>query len=117
MQLSWVKCQGEVWCMLGNVNLAHGHFDNMRGVYVIWHAGATPATVYVGSGFIRDRLTFHRTSPEVQAFSNLGLYVTWASVPETSREGVESFLANALKPKVGQARTNTLPIDVNLPWS
>ena len=88
----------------------------MYGVYVIWHAGPNAATVYVGQGFIRDRLTAHRNDPRIQQFSALGLYVTWASVPSASLEAVEKYLADRLGPRVGEAHPNVLPVSVNLPW-
>jgi hypothetical protein len=116
MQIKWIKCQGEVWCPLATVNLSHAHFENLEGVYVIWHGGSNPATVRVGQGIIRDRLMTHRNDPEVQAFSSLGLFVTWASVQQTFCDGVEMFLASRLKPKVGERFPDRTPIEVNLPW-
>jgi hypothetical protein len=116
MQLTWIKCQGEVWCSLSTVNLSHAHFEHMNGVYIIWHGGSTPATVYVGQGYIRDRLTAHRSDLRIQAFAPLGLYVTWAPVQEPLFDGVEAFLAQVLKPKVGDVHPATTPIPVNLPW-
>jgi hypothetical protein len=116
MELKWIKCQGEVWCKLTSVNLDHTHFDNMDGVYIIWHGGPKAATVYVGQGHIRDRLSQHRTNPEIQKFDSLGLYVTWAAVAESSRAGVEVYLARQLKPIVGSAHPQAVPITVNYPW-
>src|ERR1700722_13982807 len=106
MQLTWNKCNGDVWCNLYSVNLSHAHFDNMHGVYIIWHGGATPSTVYVGQGFVRGRLIEHKANPQIQRYSQLGLYVTWASVAQTYRDGVEAWLAAALHPKEGQAHPN-----------
>ena len=116
MQLTWIKCQGEAWCKLSTVNLEHPHFDNMKGVYIIWHGGAHPATVYVGQGTIRDRLQYHRKNPQIQLYDNLGLYATWASVPETSLDGVEKYLGDRLKPIVTEKLPDAVPISVNLPW-
>ncbi len=116
MQLNWIKCQGEVWCSLNNVNLAHAHFDNMAGVYIIWHGGPNASTVYVGQGNIRDRLTQHRSNPQIQYFKSLGLYVTWASVPESYRNPIEKYISDRLHPKVGELHPDVLPIEVNLPW-
>jgi hypothetical protein len=88
----------------------------MDGVYVIWHGGQTPKTVYVGQGVIRDRLTAHRTDARIQAYSTLTLYVTWAAVDASSRNGAEVYLANRLAPIVGENYPNVAPIEVNLPW-
>lgn len=116
IQVKWIKCLGEVWCPLSTVNLGHEHFNNLEGVYIIWHGGSAAATVRVGSGTIRDRLTAHRNDPQIQAFAHLGLFVTWAIVQQNYREGVEAFLASTLNPKIGQRFPNVVPIGVNLPW-
>jgi len=116
MNLNWIKCQGDVWGPLNTVSLSHSHFDSMDGVYIIWHGGSNPKTVRVGQGNIRKRLEAHRTDPDVQAYAHLGLYVTWASVPEDSRNGIEAYLAQKLKPIVGERFPDTAPISVNLPW-
>ena len=116
MNVKWMKCQGEVWCPLSTVNLSHAHFNDMEGVYVVWHGGSNPATVRIGQGIIKERLATHRVDPDVQAFANFGLFVTWASIPGMYRDGVEVFLATRLKPKVGDRFPNAQPIEVNLPW-
>ena len=116
MQLNWVKCQKDVWCELNSVNLDHEHFNNMHGVYIIWHAGPNPAVVYVGQGEIKDRLASHRTNHEIQEYASLGLYVTWAMVRVQDRDGVERYLADIWRPKVGAAHPIAERIVVNSPW-
>ena len=116
MNVNWNKCQGDTWCELNNVNLKHEHFDNMTGVYIIWHGGNNPQTVRVGQGFIKDRIESHRSDSEVQAYADLGLYVTWAYVQENYLDGVEVFLAQNLNPLVGERFPDAPPIPVNLPW-
>lgn len=116
MNVNWVKCEGDNWCGLDSVNLSHEHFDGMEGVYIIWHGGDNPTTVRVGQGNIADRLYDHRDDPDVQAYSHLGLYVTWASVPSQHHDGVELYLANSLLPLVGEHFPEADPIEVNLPW-
>ncbi len=116
MTVAWLKCVGDAWCELNNLNLSHSHFNNLEGVYIIWHGGQNPATVYVGQGNIRDRLSEHRGNANIQAFGSLGLFVTWAEIPVASRGGVEKFLAEYLRQKVGTVHPLALPIPVNLPW-
>ena len=110
MNLSWNKCQGDVWCKLNRVSLEHGHFENMEGVYIIWHGGTEPKVVYVGQGVIRDRLARHRQDEDVQRYSNLDLFVTWASVPINRRDGVESYLAGFWNPLVGDKHKTAIQI-------
>lgn len=116
MNVNWIKCENNTWCELNTVNLNHDHFEGLRGVYIIWHGGTNPQTVRVGQGFIRGRLASHRNDPQVQAYAYLTLYVTWASVPEAYLDGVEAYLAQSLRPLVGELFPNVLPITVNLPW-
>jgi hypothetical protein len=117
MQLNWNRCNNNtIWCDLNRVNLDHEHFNGLGGVYIIWHTGTNPATVRVGQGVIRDRLAAHRQDNEVQAYVSFGLRVTWASVSESFRDGVEAYLAQTLNPLVGQRFPNVTPIEVNLPW-
>src|SRR5687767_1392268 len=96
LTLKWTKCQGGVWCKLATVNLNHEHFENMHGAYIIWHGGTTAATVYVGQGFVRDRLLAHRSEQRIQQYAGLGLYVTWASVPQDHRLGAVRYLTDTL---------------------
>ena len=115
MNVHWNKCDGDIWCKLNEVNLSHNHFDHMTGVYVIWHSLHNPQTVRVGQGFIRDRIAAHRRDPQVQYYASFGLYVTWASIPRDSLNGVETFLAQNLKPLVGEQFPDVPLIPVNLP--
>lgn len=112
MQSTWQKCLGDVWGPFTTVDLSHTHFNNMEGVYVIWQANGP--VVRVGQGIIRDRLSAHRRDSAITVYENL--YVTWAPVSTLHRDGVERYLANTLKPKVGDAFPNANPIPVALPW-
>lgn len=116
LTLTWIKCEGDVWCDLLNVNFNNSHFDDMEGVYIIWHGGDKPATVRVGQGFIRNRLVQHRKETEILAYKRYNLYVTWAKVDKRLRDGVERYLGYTLNPKVGSRLPDVSPIEVNLPW-
>lgn len=116
LQLNWVKCQGDVWCKLKTVNLEHSHFDLKNGVYIIWHGGPNPRVVYVGKGNIKERLTQHRNDSRILRYSHFDLYVTWASVIQSSRDGVEAYLASRWNPLVGSQHPTATHISVNSPW-
>ena len=116
LQLTWGKCEGGEWCPFQTVNLNSPHFDNLEGVYIIWHGGQSPATVRVGQGVIRDRIQAHRNDPAILAYAQYGLFVTWANVAPPFRDGIERYLAETLGPKVGAAFPQAPPIQVNLPW-
>ena len=116
MKLKWIKCRGNDWCRLNEVNLETAPDD--EGVYVIWHENTLDDEhcVYVGQGVIRDRLGYHRRNDEVQIYEIFGtLHVTWASVPAAYQDGVEKYLADKLDPSVRERRPDVPPIAVNLP--
>jgi hypothetical protein len=96
--------------------LAHPHFNNLNGVYIIWHSGPNASTVYVGKGLIRQRLLADRVNSSIQQFNDLGLFVTWASVDSQNVDGVENYLIERLNPKISQKNTYANQILVNLPW-
>ena len=114
--LKWIKCERNAWCPFLTVNLQHPHFRNLEGVYIIWYGGQTPWTVYVGQGNIADRIARHRSEPQILQYSHLGLFVTWASVIQPLRDGVEAYLADKLSPKAGEAHPQANVVAVNLPW-
>ena len=115
MNLQWITCDNGTWCGLLTVNINHEHFNNMEGVYIIWHGGNNPATLYVGQGIIRDRIAGHRQENAVLAYQQYPLRVTWASVSKVYRDGIERYLAEKLNPKIGRRYPDAPPIKVNLP--
>lgn len=114
--LDWHKCEGDAWCSLLRLNLAHSHFDGLDGVYIIWHGGPEPRTVYVGQGNVRDRLAAHRRDQQVLQYSPLGLLATWAAVERNSRSGIERYLSDTLEPLAGGHHPEATPIPVTFPW-
>jgi hypothetical protein len=92
--------------------------DAALGVYVIWHGGQTPRIVRVGQGRINERIGAHRNDEEICSYRASGLLmVTWAIVPQPLLDGVERYLANALRPLIGDRHPNVAPIAVKLPWA
>lgn len=118
MKLNWIKCgdNPSMWYDFLNVNLAHDHFKNLQGVYVIWHGGQNPWTVKLGQGEISKRLLDHRADREILAFREYGLMVSWAQLDSIYRDGTEAYLANILNPKVGERFPDRSFVQVNLPW-
>jgi hypothetical protein len=117
LNVHWFKCgtapNGD-WCNLNNVNL---QTVTDSGVYIIWHEGNPGKTLYVGQGDpISDRLAAHRNDKRIQAYANLGLRVTWATIPAAQRNGVERYLADWLVPLVGDPHPDAVSIQVNSPW-
>lgn len=110
MQVVWMKYQSGEWCRLTSLNLNDDHFNDLRGVYIIWSG---TKVVRLGSGIIKDRLEYHRNNKEILAYPNL--LVTWAKVNANQMEGVEKFLADTFNPAIGERFPDRTPIVVNLP--
>ena len=116
--LDWSKCDDDQWCPFMDVQLDHPNAAGV-GVYVIWCCGkdrGVPVTLYVGQGEIANRLRAHREEGEILSYLPFGLCVTWALVEQHDLDGVERFLFNNLRPKLGQRAPNVNPLPVNLPW-
>jgi len=115
--LSWVKNTAGDWLQFETFT----GLESVKtvGVYIIWHTGQNPWTVYVGQGDVKDRLTSHRGDQRILAHRyGSALRVTWAEVALGSvRDGIERYLANELKPLVGEKHPDVLPIPVKLPWA
>lgn len=111
--LNWNTCgnQGS-WCGFLSVDLGHSHFDGMEGVYIIWQGNGP--IIKVGQGTVKDRLASHRNDRRITAYDNL--YATWANVSAKYRDGIERYLADRLRPRVGDTYPDANPIAVNLPW-
>jgi hypothetical protein len=110
--VTWVKNDQNQWLEFLGFKLSD---VRTFGVYIIWHAGQTPYTVYVGHGNIRERLLAHTFDSRILGHLSKGLYVTWAEVPSNEAKGVESFLADQLRPLVEAKHANVKPIPVNFP--
>lgn len=116
LNLKWFTCGNDGhWCSLEKLDL---QTVTESGVYIIWHTGNPGRVVYVGQGDpISGRLSSHRNNPAITAYKMYGdLKVTWASVPESQRDGVERYLADKWSPLVGDAHPEASPIEVNSPW-
>ena len=70
---------------------------------------------YSGSRIIKDRIIEHRTNTEILRYHNLKVF--WAEVDQSYIYGVERYLADKLKPLVGDRHPEAVPIEVNWPWN
>lgn len=112
VELNW----NDAWCDLPTVDLNDSRFDNVEGIYIIWHGGPEPAVIYVGCGILKYRFAAHREDRGVLAYGGDGLYVTWAQAEATMYVGIERYLSEKLRPKLGTYFSDVPPIEVNLPW-
>ena len=112
MNLTWTKCRDGRFCPLETVNLSS---VQSVGVYIIWH-NSSAKVIYVGQGNIRERLTQHRSSPDILAHRGAGLLlVTWASVADSDvRLRIERYLHKVYSP-LASSYTYGPEEPVNLP--
>ena len=114
MIIDWCKCILQSRCRLNLINLNNEYFDNLTGVYVIWSGNDMSNIITVGKGNIRDKIIEMQIDKTVQE-SGSDLFVTWASVPNVSLEGVEAFLCSRLNPRIPHSVSDIDLINVNLP--
>ena len=116
--MEWMKCLGDRWCNLFDVMLESNHFDELDGVYIIWywHKKYLPCVVRVGQGSIREKLLQERQRPAMLALKDYDLLVTWVSVEESQRDGIEKYLGETLTPIIKRLLPEASPIRVMLPW-
>ena len=108
----WQKCLNGVWCSFDSLDLSSVS-DYTRGVYVIWKQG-TGQAVYVGQGYISDRIRQHRGEYRIARHGHM--LVTWiANLATNQLDGVERFLADQIRPIEGVAHPVASPISVNIP--
>lgn len=115
LRLNRNTCENNNWCDLLQLNLNHEHFNNMEWVYIIWHWWENPHTVRIWQGYVKERLSEHRTNNEITKYQKLWLYVTWASVSPQHRDWIEKYLWDTLTPLVWERFPDRTPIITNLP--
>lgn len=118
MELTWLRNPlKERWYELTDEGLEK---ISASGVYIIWWGEAVDPdsvfanVVYVGSGNIGQRLAAHRGDPRIMSQNEGRMYVTFAYVHKDYR-GIEQYLADELKPVVGDRHPHEIPIEVNMP--
>jgi hypothetical protein len=114
-RLVWIKGRATAW--LSFETLPNFSRISADGVYILWYGGPKPGIVRIGKGDISSRLNANRADPKILVYRSLGLYVTWAEVPFSLQDGVERYLADQLRPIVGDPHADVTPIPVNLPWT
>lgn len=119
LNLIWKTCGDDAhWCDFFKLDLSK-NLNGAAGVYMIFYLGDdhTPGKVVrVGQGDIADRIAVHREDPEVLAYRDRGLLVTWATVHGQQQGGVEKHLSDAFEPLVGERFPNRTAIEVNSPF-
>lgn len=117
MAVDWLKCKGGVWCDLFKLDLNHEYL-NVNGVFIVWVGENNERKVLkVGSGNIAQNFAALRKELAIQAFSHLGVKVTWTEASALKRAGIELYLNSELDPTMMADLPKALPIKVPLPWN
>lgn len=116
MTAEWYRCKGGVWCNLFKLDLNHKYLEDMWGVFIIWTGEEEARVLKVGAGDIQKELITIKRDIAIKAFSNHGLYVSWAEVSSLKRNGIQAYLFNKLNPIMQDRVSKTIPISINLPW-
>lgn len=114
--VTWMKAaNGRSWCPFATTDLSG---LNTFGVYVIWHGGTAPRTVYVGQGKIAERIEAHRADERITGYDADGpLFFTWAELLAADADGAERYLAELLSPLVSDGRPEVALLAVNSPFA
>jgi hypothetical protein len=86
---------------------------NASGILLIW-SGPQKLVVYVGEGGIAKNLKWARQFEPILRHPNL--FVSWATVPEDSQNGIRNYLSGRLHPVHSERPSGAPQIAVNLPW-
>jgi hypothetical protein len=118
LAIDWIKRKHgdeEHWCDLYRVPVSHEHFNDVAGVYVIWHNGRNPV-LRMGQGYVRTEISTLKLDPRIRSIAADGpVFVSWAAVQRTRRDGVERYLIDMLGPQIVTDVPDMEPIEVNLP--
>ena len=111
MDIIWAKNNG-LFHYLETVDVSTIH---VVGVYIIWQS-PSGLVIYVGQGNVGERIPAHRIDPQILRHRGSGaLIVAWADVGPDNMNGVERYLADALKPLVERRHPDAPAIPVDLP--
>lgn len=108
MELRWRRSADGAWCAFETAVLPD---PPASGIVVVWAGGET---LYLGQGAIAKNIRWARQFAPIASREHL--FVTWATIPEESQNGVRNYLVERLRPVMCDRPTPDEPIPVNLPW-
>lgn len=120
-ELIWVKSLENNWLDLARIDLQAMLRNPARpqGIYIIWHGGADPKIVRIGTGDIINKLIAHRDNPQITRYKKNGpLMVTWAVQPDPRRQaGIAKYLTEQFYPLVRDVPLDIPAIAVRSPFA
>ena len=111
LSVKWAKYKKHGGCKLNTLNLEQ---VKSNGIFIIWKPQSKNNVIRIGQGHIASELQSLRNSPKIVPFGS-DLLVTWASIPEKFRDGVERYLYEQYSPISVDRVANARLIYVNMP--
>ena len=111
LSVKWAKYKKQGWCKLNTLNMEQ---VKASGNYIIWEPRNKNNVIRVGHGHIANELQALRNNSLMAKFSD-DLLVTWASVQEQYRDGVERYLYEQYSPISVDRVANARLVYVNMP--
>ena len=111
MSVKWAKYKKQGWCKLNTLNLEQ---VRTSGVFIIWKPQDRNSVIRIGQGHVASELQALRNQSSIVRFGE-DLLVTWASIQEKYRDGVERYLYEQYSPISVERVNNARLIYVNLP--
>jgi hypothetical protein len=109
--VTWAKYKKQGWCKLNTLNLEQ---VKASGNYIIWKPQKKNNVIRIGHGNIADGLQTLRNKSLI-ARNGEDLLVTWASIQEQYRDGVERYLYEQYSPISVDRVANARLVYVNMP--
>ena len=111
LSVKWAKYKKQGWCKLNSLNLEQ---VGASGNYIIWKPQNKNNVIRIGHGNIANELQTLRNNSLI-ARCGEDLLVTWASVQEQYRDGVERYLYEQYSPISVDKVANARLVYVNMP--
>lgn len=111
LSVKWAKYKKQGWCKLNTLNLEQ---VKTTGIFIIWKPQDKYNVIRIGQGHIASELQNLRNDTTIARFG-AELLVTWCSVQQKYRNGVERYLYEQYSPVSVDKVTNSRLVYVNLP--
>ncbi|MFK8027838.1 MAG: hypothetical protein AB8C40_07245 [Gammaproteobacteria bacterium] len=111
LSVKWAKYRTQGWCKLNTLNLEQ---VKASGNFIIWKPQNKNNVIRIGHGHVANELQALRNNSLIARYGD-DLLVTWASVQERYRDGVERYLYEQYSPISVDRVTNARLVYVNMP--
>ena len=111
LSVKWAKYKKQGWCKLNTLNLEQ---VRASGNFIIWKPQNRNNVIRIGQGHIASELHALRNNHSITRYGN-DLLVTWASIQEKYRDGVDRYLYEQYSPISVERVASARLVYVNMP--